>query len=120
MNNLETEKDFHNLSTLINKICNDEVYTTDHIMSQQEIDEFINSITAEQECVNLDMDKLDPSAVTFAEVAEKYSGFEDESVIKMLHESINNNLPFNKNASDQAEAEGDNHHQHQISVGKDS
>lgn len=87
-----TQEMFDKLEVMCNDIVDEKMYDNGREWTQHEIDLFIQQFNQfQEEDPILDMDKLDPKALTLADFQKKFSGF-DDNVIQMLYECENKKL----------------------------
>ena len=90
----KTQKDFEHLEEITKNMINDD---TPHIVerdwTQEEINLFVEQFNGSQEEVEpyIDMNKLDPNFITYADIEKKYQGFSPE-ILDVLYECENKKL----------------------------
>lgn len=90
----ETYQNIELLNTLCDNIVNETLYDHQRDWTQDEIDLFVDQFRDYQdnsEDTIVDMDRLDPNFITFAEMKNKFPLF-DDNVIEMLCECENKKL----------------------------
>lgn len=90
----ETYQNIELLNNLCDNIVNETLYDQQRDWTQEEIDLFVDQFRDYQdnsEDTIVDMDRLDPNFITFAEMKKKFPLF-DDNVIEMLCECENKKL----------------------------
>jgi len=90
----ETYQNIELLNNLCDNIVNETLYDHQRDWTQEEIDLFVDQFRDYQEDSEdtiVDMDRLDPNFITFAEMKKKFPLF-DDNVIEMLCECENKKL----------------------------
>lgn len=90
----ETYQNIELLNNLCDNIVNETLYDQQRDWTQEEIDLFVDQFRDYQEDSEdtiVDMDRLDPNFITFAEMKKKFPLF-DDNVIEMLCECENKKL----------------------------
>lgn len=90
----ETYQNIELLNNLCDNIVNETLYDHQRDWTQEEIDLFVDQFRDYQnnsEDTIVDMDRLDPNFITFAEMKKKFPLF-DDNVIEMLCECENKKL----------------------------
>jgi len=87
-----TQEMFDNLENICNDIVEENLYEHGRDWTQNEIDLFVHQFNQfQEEDPILDMNKLDPKALTLESFQKKFGGF-DDNVIQMLYELENKKL----------------------------
>lgn len=90
----ETYQNAELLNTLCDNIVNETLYDNSRDWTQDEIDLFVDQFrdySDDTEDTIVDMDRLDPNFITFAEMKKKFPLF-DDNIVEMLCECENKKL----------------------------
>ena len=90
----KTQKDFKHLEKVTSHMLkNDEQPIVERDWTQDEINLFIEQFNGSQDEVepHIDMNKLDPNFITYADIQKKYEGFAPE-ILDVLYECENKKL----------------------------
>lgn len=90
----KTQKDFQYLETISKNMIDDNTpHMVERDWTQEEINLFVEQFNGSQEEVEpyIDMNKLDPNFITYADIEKKYEGFSPE-ILNVLYECENKKL----------------------------